>query len=215
MSAYKVTFDCGTLVLEGLLAQPKEPAPWAGVLLCHPHPLYGGNMDNNVVQAVSEKLVSQGLATLCFNFRGVGGSKGSFGGGDGEEEDAHAALSFLSSCEGVDADRIGILGYSFGGLVALAAGIKNDLVQAMGGIAPMMRPGILQGCSKPVLLAYGTKDDVISPAKIITEAEGLAGLATVETIEGADHFLWGYEKEVAETAAAFFTRKLYKGQTAD
>lgn len=215
MSEDKVTFNCGALTLEGILARPADSAPRAGVLLCHPHPLYGGNMDNNVVQAVSKALVLQGLAALRFNFRGVGGSEGSFGDGKGEEEDAHAALSFLSSYKGIDAKRVGILGYSFGGLVALAAGVKNELVQALGGIAPMLSPGILQSCLKPVLLAYGTKDDVISPAKIISEAESLPGWATVETIAGADHFFWGYEKEVAERVASFFERQLCRGQAAD
>ncbi|NLJ56880.1 MAG: hypothetical protein GX334_07510 [Firmicutes bacterium] len=214
MSAYKVTFNCGALTLEGSLARPQKPAPWAAVLLCHPHPLYGGNMDNNVIQAVSEKLVSQGLAALRFNFRGVGGSEGSFDDGKGEEMDAHAALTFLRNYEGIEANKIGILGYSFGGLVALTAGVKNDLVQAVGGISPIMRPGILQNCLKPVLLAYGTKDDVIDPKKIISESEGSPGQALVETIAGADHFFWGYEKEVAEKMAAFFVRQLCPGQVA-
>ena len=128
--------------------------------------------------------------------------------------DAHAALTFLRNYEGIEANKIGILGYSFGGLVALTAGVKNDLVQAVGGISPIMRPGILQNCLKPVLLAYGTKDDVIDPKKIISESEGSPGQALVETIAGADHFFWGYEKEVAEKMAAFFVRQLCPGQVA-
>ena len=208
MTEYKVNFECGNLILEGSLSLPEIPAPWAGALLCHPHSLYGGNMDNNVIQAVSRALVAQGLAALCFNFRGVGGSQGFFGEGIGEEEDAHAALSFLCGYEGIDAQRIGILGYSFGGMVALSAGVQSDRVQALVGISPVIPPGLLQNCFKPLLLTYGTKDDVIPPAKIIAETESLPASGIVEAIEGADHFLWGYEQMVAKKAASFLAQQL-------
>ncbi len=208
MPAHKVYFECGNLTLEGSLSLPRTPAPWAGVLLCHPHPLYGGDMDNNVIRAVSRALTAQGLAALCFNFRGVGGSQGSFGEGIGEEEDAHAALSFLCGYEGIDAQRIGILGYSFGGMVALSVGVQSDRVQAMVGISPVIPPGLLQNCFKPLLLTYGTKDVVIPPVKIIAEMESLSASGIVEAIEGADHFLWGYEQKVAGKATAFLTQQL-------
>ena len=208
MPERKVSFLSNGLELEGCLSLPQTSRLIPGAVLCHPHPLYGGNMDNNVIQAVSRALVAQGLAALRFNFRGVGSSQGSFGGGVGEEEDAHAALSFLCGYAGIDAKRIGILGYSFGGMVALSTGVQSDLVQVMVGISPVISPGLLQKCFKPLLLTYGTKDDVIPPAKIISEAEGLPGSGIMEAIEGADHFLWGYEEKVAEKAAAFLARQL-------
>ncbi|MQL51043.1 hypothetical protein GFC01_01910 [Desulfofundulus thermobenzoicus] len=60
------------LVLEAFLDLPAVPGPFPGVVLCHPHPLYGGNMNNNVILAVSQALTSNGIASLRFNFRGVG-----------------------------------------------------------------------------------------------------------------------------------------------
>ena len=72
----RVTIQAGDLSLEGLLERPDGAAPWGGAVFCHPHPLYGGNMHNNVVARVTPELVRAGLAVLCFNFRGVGRSQG-------------------------------------------------------------------------------------------------------------------------------------------
>ena len=66
-----------------------------GVVITHPHPLFGGSMNNNVVWTAERAFHSRGWATLCFNFRGVGGSTGSYGGGEAEGEDVVAALKFL------------------------------------------------------------------------------------------------------------------------
>jgi alpha/beta superfamily hydrolase len=101
-----VTFPSGVLQIEGLLWLPEErpagettalPAgPYAGVVVCHPHPLRGGDMHNTVVAALAHGLQRAGLATLRFNFRGVGGSQGSYDDGRGEQDDARAALRCLA-----------------------------------------------------------------------------------------------------------------------
>src|SRR5262245_30815594 len=83
------------LRLEALLAVPDTPS--AGVVICHPHPLYGGDMDNPVVVRMQEVCASLGLATLRFNFRGVGGSGGTHANGVGEQDDARAALDRKST----------------------------------------------------------------------------------------------------------------------
>ena len=75
--SFKIKNKLGDLDLEGVVAQPDAGlGPWPGVVMCHPHPLFGGNMDNNVVLAVTSALNDQGFATLRFNFRGVGNSEG-------------------------------------------------------------------------------------------------------------------------------------------
>src|SRR5438094_10611387 len=98
------------LTLEARLAVPASPG--GGVVICHPHPLYGGDMDNPVVVRVQQVCADLGLATLRFNFRGVGGSSGTHGGGGAEQDDARAALDALSKATG--ARPLGIAGYSFG-----------------------------------------------------------------------------------------------------
>ena len=94
----KVTFKSGDLVLEGRvwLATGSRDV---GVVLCHPHPLRGGNMYSNVVSAVAEALWEHDISTLRFNFRGTGASTGSHGGGDTEEADVTAAVAYLLSCQ--------------------------------------------------------------------------------------------------------------------
>ncbi len=71
MTEEAVSFKAGALTLEGRLAQPASKAPARGAVVCHPHPLYGGSMDNNVVEAILDALWRLDFATLRFNFRGV------------------------------------------------------------------------------------------------------------------------------------------------
>ena len=96
MKSRRVRFPCGQLTLEGVLHEVESPSPVPAVVICHPHPLYGGDMDNNVVVAVAMGLARDGIAALRFNFRGTGDSDGAFGGGIGEREDVSAALAFLA-----------------------------------------------------------------------------------------------------------------------
>src|SRR5438309_12118036 len=97
------------LSLEARLALPASPT--AGVVICHPHPLYGGDMENPVVVRVQDVCAALGLATLRFNFRGVGASSGTHGAGVGEQEDAQTALDAVAKAAGTS--RLAIVGYSF------------------------------------------------------------------------------------------------------
>src|SRR5256886_8683604 len=97
------------IVLEGRLAVPAGAR--AGVVICHPHPLYGGDMDNPVVVRVQEVCAKLGLATLRFNFRGVGGSGGTHGGGLAVADDARIALDVLAQATGEV--PLAIAGHSF------------------------------------------------------------------------------------------------------
>src|SRR2546427_10424435 len=79
------------VALESRLAVP--PGAPAGVVICHPHPLYGGDMDNPVVVRVQQVCADLGLATLRFNFRGGGGSSGTHGGGGAGQDDRRRAAA--------------------------------------------------------------------------------------------------------------------------
>jgi len=199
-------------VLEGYLELPDLPPPLPAVLLCHPHPLYGGNMSNNVVMSVGSKLNEDGFAVLRFNFRGVGRSEGFFDDGVGEVEDARAALAFLSEREEIDPGRLGILGYSYGGKIGFSMGVREERAKVLAGVSPIHVPGVLMGCSKPKLIICGTDDDVIDLPSIIQEVEQAGGPETLnlemKIIDGADHFWWGDEKQLGELAAGFFARFL-------
>src|SRR5438093_13728759 len=115
-----MTFASGVLTLEGALNLPERtPAP--GIVVCHPHPMYGGDMHNNVVDAVCQTAAANGIVALRFNFRGAGGSEGIYDNGVGEQDDVGAALAYLRELPEVDGARVALAGYSFGAAIALQA----------------------------------------------------------------------------------------------
>ncbi len=209
MTVIVQTFYSGKLNLEGVLQMPREYGDQLpGVVLCHPHPLYGGEMNNNVVVAVSRVLSERGIAAFRFNFRGVGLSEGVFDDGVGEQDDLRAALAALAELPEVNPDRLGVMGYSFGGMVALAAGKSCEQVQAIAAVSPVITPGLMQGLVKPAYFICGTNDHVVSTDLLIREAEGMVPPGQVEIIRGVDHFWVGHETDMAGKVAAFFAGTL-------
>jgi alpha/beta superfamily hydrolase len=165
-------------------------------------------MDNNVVVAVALVLARNGIAALRFNFRGAGDSDGTFGGGVGEREDVIAALAFLAEQPGVDPNRLGLVGYSFGALIALGAGpTKARALVAVSpplsaAEAPHLPPDI------PVLLVTGERDG-IAPAAPLTEMADSAGdRCEALVLPAADHFWWGQEGGLTEAVLRFLQRNL-------
>ncbi len=124
--------------LEGVISSPKEESSRPGVIICHPHPAYGGDMNNNVVLGIKEALEKEGFVILRFNFRGVNLSEGSYGEGKGEIEDVIAALSFMKIQARVDNNRLFLSGYSFGAWVGLKAALKVKDLKAVAGISPLL-----------------------------------------------------------------------------
>jgi uncharacterized protein len=200
MKERPVTFASDGLILEGLLARPAGAADTPGAVVCHPHPLYGGSMHNNVVDTILEALWPLGYATLRFNFRGVGRSEGEHDGGPGEAADALSALKFLLAQPGVRSDRAIMAGYSFGAMVALRSGIEAAEVAQIVAVALPVATGdfsSLAPAPKPVLLISGDSDSY-SPVRKLAELKSrLGGAARFEVIEGADHFFGGYEPALA------------------
>ena len=106
--------------MESLEAEMQEGSGSGGAVVCHPHPLYGGSMDNNVVEAMVDGFHQAGFTTVRFNFRGVGGSTGRYDEGDGETKDVIYACRFLKDHLGNPA-RFVLAGYSFGAWVSARA----------------------------------------------------------------------------------------------
>ena len=198
-----VMFPSGELTLEGLFWTPIPP-PAVGVVRCHPHPLYGGDMYNNVVTALAEAFQQAGMMTLRFNFRGVGHSDGVHGGGDAEVDDVQAAVSYLLSRQSVS--TVAVAGYSFGSMVGLRTGVRDARVHILMGVAlPVGRrdASFLRTAQKPTLLVSGDRDD-ISPLPILQELTAqLPDPKKLVTIPAADHFFRGREREVAQAAVMF------------
>jgi alpha/beta superfamily hydrolase len=211
MKEKRVSFPCGGLILEGILAIPEGAGLFPAVIICHPHPLYGGNMSSNVVSSISETLAQASLVSFKFNFRGVAGSQGEFGQGIGEQEDVEAAISYISTVKEVDSERIGIAGYSAGAGFALPVGFNDDRIKALAAVSPplsMFDFGFLRKCPKPKLLISGSRDDLIKAKQVLEFYRKLPEPKECEIIERADHFWWGYESRLADKVAGFFTRVL-------
>ena len=203
MNELPTTFRSGELTLEGLLANRGGDAPAA--VVCHPHPMYGGSMFNNVVDAILAAMWQLGYATLRFNFRGVGASEGEHDGGRGEVDDAGAAMAYLLSQPGVRNNGAVMAGYSFGAMVAVSAGYEDADVSRIVAVAlplSMTEPRVPEGASKPLLLVSGDHDSY-SPVAGLTALQAKIGKsARLEVIKGADHFFGGSEAELSRVIAA-------------
>ncbi len=198
-----ITFPVGdtALTLEGLLSTVPQ-APAIGAVLCHPHPLYGGEMHNNVVSALAHAFQKENIATLRFNFRGVGHSEGAHDEGVAECQDVKAAVTALLDRQAVS--TVVVAGYSFGSMVGLRAGAEDDRVHSLIGVAfplGVRDPSFLVNVTKPTLFISGDRD-TYSPLPDLTELVSKMP-AQLETISGADHFLMAREGEVAQAAVAF------------
>lgn len=206
-----VSFPSGDLTLEGAVHLPQGLGRFPAVAICHPHPRRGGDLRNTVVSALAGSLREAGIAALRFNFRGVGSSGGAFDGGVGEIQDAAAAVTYLTLHDRVDASRVGIAGYSFGGWMALAASDRGDSVQAVASIACPVRAFRELGVQKmlsPKLLLVGDLDHDFPTDQFRFLARRYSEPRQVEVVQGADHFFVGREMEVAEVTAKFFVRWL-------
>ncbi len=204
MISRHVVFPCGNIHLEGELHLPEGNGPFAVVVVCHPHPLYGGDMDNNVVMAVCFALIRNSIAALRFNFRGVGNSSGSYGDGLGEQDDVKAALDFLLTLKEIDNKRIGLAGYSFGGLVATSVAIKDNRVKQLALISPALKETgwvQLKEYDLPKLILIGDADTAV-PFRSFQRFFGDA--RQYQIIAGADHFWAGFEEEIGGKVACFF-----------
>ncbi|MBA4418787.1 MAG: alpha/beta hydrolase [Syntrophus sp. (in: bacteria)] len=126
MSIKRVTIP-SVHMLEALL---REGGKNAGVVICHPHPLYGGDMYSNVVEAIETGFSAISFTTLRFNFRGVGGSGGFYDEGEGEVDDLLAALRFLKGSLNRDAYVI-LAGYSFGAWICSKAACKGGNIDGL------------------------------------------------------------------------------------
>ncbi len=188
----RVTIAGADVNLEGLLARG---AVAAGMLITHPHPLYGGTMDNNVVWTVAKAFQNRGWTTLRFNFRGVGLSSGQFGDGMAELADVQAAMNFLTAQV---SGPCYLTGYSFGAAVGGRALLHG--VSAAGAIfiAPpiaLMDMDFLPKVPKLRLIIVGDRDEFCPLERLHRLLQLLeAGGPEVRVLPGCSHFFAGRER---------------------
>ena len=184
------------------------------VVICHPHPLYGGTMDNKVVTSVFRAFTDQGSAALRFNYRGVGDSEGVYGDGAGETDDLLAVLDWVA--ERSPEAKLTLVGFSFGGYVTAAAAdwigsgryaLGLELSELLL-IAPACTRFDMTQLKLPAStrMILGDRDDVVETAEQFKFAE-LMGL-TPQVIEGAGHFFHGKLVSIKSWATQSMTAKL-------
>jgi alpha/beta superfamily hydrolase len=199
--------------LEGRFQQAaSERAPLALVL--HPHPRYGGTMNNRVVYETFYTFKKRGFSVLRFNFRGVGRSQGSFDSGVGELSDAAAALDWMQTLA-PNAGKCWIAGFSFGAWIGMQLLMRRPEIDGFISISPpanLYDFSFLAPCPSSGLIIHGTEDQVAPEADVQKLAERLRtqkGIVVEFTkIQGANHFFENHIDELNTTIDAYLEKRL-------
>ena len=193
------------VTLEAEIAVP-DGIPRAAVVLCHPHPQYGGTMRSIVIGALFEALPAAGVTCLRFNFRGVEQSGGTHDDGCGELLDVRAAVAALADDIPATTPLL-LAGWSFGADMALAT--VDDRLAGWLAIAPPLRFagdfGAVADDSRPKQLVLGQHDEFRDPASVVEATEDWVA-TEIEVIAGASHFFVGRTDRVVDAARSFVDR---------
>ena len=206
-----VSFQTTGLSFEGVVAQPDaQGGPWPGVVICHPHPLHGGSMHNNVVTALALGLAEEGFVTLRFNFRGVGESEGEHGQGENEYEEVLGALDLIKAWPDTRG-KVGLIGYSFGSGVIL----RHETLYKEADAVALVSPGLryisgspLKVHKVPVMVVAGDRDRLVDQELLTAELDTFEIRPECQVFEGVDHFWYGHEGRLVPEVVRFFTEQL-------
>jgi alpha/beta superfamily hydrolase len=207
MKEEKVSIPSNGVHLEGLLSIHEAFRFGKGLFVaCHPHPLYGGEMRNPVVEAAVKAAHEEGFSTLRFNFRGVGESEGDYDEGRGEREDVVAAVDFLWERQRGSESPLVLMGYSFGAWVGAPVALEDGRIQGLIAVAPplaMYDFGFLQACPKKKLIIVGDQDPYCPLEKLRAWFDGLEEPKVLRLLKGADHFLLSQGREIIPAVREF------------
>ncbi len=186
-------------LIETRLDLPAQGAAPLGVaVLCHPHPLYGGTLDNKVVHTLARTMNELGLAALRFNFRGVGASRGRYAEGIGEQDDLRAVLDAAGAYwPGLP---LWLGGFSFGAYVSVAVAAGRPPAQLVS-IAPPVNLFDFTAISRPDcpwLIVQGGADDIVPAPAVRHWLEGLDVPPAYVELADAGHFFHGRLNQLRE-----------------
>ncbi len=211
-----VTILSGAVRLKGVLSYPEQGRPEHAVLLCSPHPHFAGDMNNNVICAVAQRLAAR-CAVLRFDYRGVGESEivlrpdeSAFDYWNAVEETkdyrdavedvAAATRALLTATKSLDVG-LSVVGYSFGAATGMLFACRENRVEKMVAIAPPLGKvsfEFLFDCDKPSLHVVGKNDFLYSDEKLAAFRQTVGPTARVVVLDEADHFFRGDEDLVAQ-----------------
>lgn len=203
----RIPVNSGRITLEGLF---HEGNLLRSVILCHPHPLFGGNMDNNVVIAAQNAFAACGWSTLRFNFRGVGRSEGRSGQEETAGEDVLAAAEYLRTQR--PGTKLDVVGYSYGAWAVLQAvrhGLVPELLCLFSPPLDFMSFAELVLPDNPVLLTLGNQDDFCSVESLRKWLSGQQAQnhVTLRIIPYCDHFYREFGQELRTAIIDFLADK--------
>lgn len=200
----QVIIENKDIQLEGLL---NENSTQKAVVVCHPHPLYGGSMDNNVVLAIADVFYTSGFTTLRFNFRGVGNSTGTFDNEKGEQDDVRAAVAYLKE-KGYK--QIWLAGYSFGSKITalvVSSGIEIEEHVMVAPPAAFMTFDDVDNLPRTHLIITGASDEIAPPDRIKAHFQRWGISPCLEVIQSCDHFYSGCIKELERIVDNYLSSK--------
>ena len=178
--------------LEAVTSCPADRAARASAVVCHPHPLQGGTLQNKVVHTLARSLGELGLRTVRFNFRGVGASAGGYAQGIGETEDVLAVLGWVHARR--PDDEIWLAGFSFGAYMALRAADRFPVARLILVAPPVhlyTELGPPPAPRVPTLVLQGEQDEVAPLGGVKAWVDGLTPPPIMRTFPGVGHFFHG------------------------
>ena len=203
--------------LEGRYQPGKTPNAPIGIVL-HPHPQYGGTMNNKVVYRLYQSFLGLGFSVLRFNFRGVGRSQGEFDEGTGELSDAASALDWLQGFN-ANASSCWVAGFSFGSWIGMQLLMRRPEIRGFISVAPpanLYDFSFLAPCPASGLIIQGTSDEIVTPDsvdKLATKLRTQKAITVEHTqITGGNHFFEGKLDELTITIDDYMRRRLTSGE---
>lgn len=171
-----------------------------GAVICHPHPLYGGSMEDAVVRCLQAGLSAAGVSTMRFNFRGVGASEGEHDRGRGEADDVITLAAWFAREFGLS--RILLAGYSFGASVAWHASADAGAAGLLVVAPPLALMGDAPVPGMPTLVILGEQDQIVDSAGVQAHVKGQAHIRC-EVLPGCDHFFMAGSDRITTLARDF------------
>lgn len=202
---------------EGRIEGRYHPGTTSGapvVLILHPHPLYGGTMNNKIVYRLYQTFVDHGFATLRFNFRGVGKSQGKYDDGAGELCDAATCIDWLQQ-QNPDAATCWVAGFSFGAWIAFQLLMRRPELEGFVAVSPpanLYDMTFLSPCPSSGLILQGNQDDVVSEEAVGKFAHRLVNQPGVQVeyqvVPGADHYYRNDPEELSRRVDEYVGRRM-------
>ncbi len=194
--------------IECLVEEVSDGPRAASAVICHPHPLFGGSMDNKVVHTLSRALHRLGISTVRFNFRGVGKSAGEHDEGRGETDDALRVTDWLQ--QRLPAEALWLAGFSFGAWIAMRAASARDCQQLITVAPPVQRFAITDEPQPECdwLIVQGAADELVDSAAVVKWVNELQPGPELVVLPEVDHFFHGALTELREILISNLEKKL-------